>query len=73
MPRSSGGRVTAGQILGISRTASYQLARTGQFPVSVIHHGHRYIVPVAPILRLLTPAIREDHATEGAFVITYVL
>jgi hypothetical protein len=45
--------VTAGQILGIGRSKSYQLARAGTFPVPVIRYGHRYVVPVAPILALL--------------------
>jgi hypothetical protein len=44
--------VTAGQILGIGRSKCYQLARAGAFPVPVIRHGHRYVVPVAPILAL---------------------
>jgi hypothetical protein len=44
--------VTAGQILGIGRSKSYQLARAGTFPVPVIRSGHRYVVPVAPILTL---------------------
>jgi hypothetical protein len=44
--------VTAGQILGIGRSKSYQLARAGKFPVPVIRYGHRYVVPVAPILAL---------------------
>lgn len=45
--------VTAGQILGIGRSKCYQLARAGQFPVPMIRHGRRYVVPVAPILALL--------------------
>lgn len=45
--------VTAGQILGIGRSKSYQLARAGTFPVPVMRYGHRYLVPVAPILALL--------------------
>lgn len=44
--------VTAGRILGIGRSKSYQLTRAGRFPVPVIRHGHRYVVPVAPILAL---------------------
>jgi hypothetical protein len=45
--------VTAGAILGIGRTKSYQLARSGLFPVPVTRHGSRFVVPVAPILKLL--------------------
>lgn len=44
---------TAGEILGMGRTKSHQLARDGNFPVPVLRHGRRYVVPVAPILRLL--------------------
>lgn len=46
--------VTAASILGIGRTTAHALARTGQFPLPVIRVGHRYRVPVAAILRLLT-------------------
>ena len=45
--------VTAGQILGIGRTKSHALAREGRFPVPVLRHGRRYVVPVKPILELL--------------------
>ncbi|WP_239341588.1 hypothetical protein [Frankia sp. CiP3] len=44
---------TAGQILGIGRTKSYALARTGAFPVPVRRVGNRYIVPVVPLLDFL--------------------
>jgi len=55
--------VTAGAILGIGRTKSHELARTGAFPVPVLRHGRRYRVPVAPILRLLhlDPAGGQDE------------
>jgi hypothetical protein len=45
--------VTAGSILGIGRTKSYQLMRSDQFPVPVLRHSRRCLVPVAPILELL--------------------
>jgi hypothetical protein len=45
--------VTAGALLGMGRTKAHELARTGQFPVPVLRHGRRYIVPVTPIARLL--------------------
>jgi hypothetical protein len=44
---------TAGSILGIGRTKSYELAKAGQFPVKVLRVGRRYLVPVPAILRLL--------------------
>jgi hypothetical protein len=45
--------VTAAAILGIGRTTAHALVRAGEFPVPVIRIGHRYRVPVAPILGLL--------------------
>jgi hypothetical protein len=47
---------TTGAILGIGRTKSYELARTGSFPVPVIRVGRRYLVPVPPLLALLGTA-----------------
>ena len=44
---------TAGAVLGLSRTQSYEALKRGDFPVSVIKVGRRLVVPVAPILRLL--------------------
>lgn len=45
--------VTAGEILGIGRTVAHQLARRDAFPVPVLRVGHKYVVPVAPLLELL--------------------
>lgn len=45
--------VTAGRTLGLGRTKTYQLARTGQFPCRVIRVGKTYLVPTAEILALL--------------------
>lgn len=42
--------VTAGSILGIGRTTSYHLARTGAFPVPVLRAGNKYLVAVAHLL-----------------------
>jgi hypothetical protein len=44
---------TAGAILGLSRTAAYDLAKQHRFPVPVLRAGTRYRVPVAPILAAL--------------------
>ncbi|CAO5240341.1 DNA-binding protein [Frankia sp. AgKG'84/4] len=41
--------VTAGEILGIGRTKSYQLAKTGAFPVEVRRVDGRYKVPTIAI------------------------
>jgi hypothetical protein len=45
---------TAGAILGIGRSKSYQLAKNGEFPVRVLRIGRRYLVPVPAILAVLT-------------------
>ncbi|MEX5636985.1 hypothetical protein [Parafrankia sp. FMc2] len=44
---------TAGSALGMGLWKARALIRDGQFPVPVIRHGCRYIVPTRPILALL--------------------
>ncbi|MFI5843897.1 DNA-binding protein [Catenuloplanes sp. NPDC051500] len=44
---------TAGAIFGIGRSKSYQLAKSGEFPVHLLRIGRRYRVPVPSILDLL--------------------
>ena len=44
---------TAAQILGVSRSTGYALAKIDRFPVKVVRVGHRYIVPTAAMIRLL--------------------
>jgi hypothetical protein len=44
---------TAGSIFGLSTTQAYVAVNNGVFPVDVIKVGRRYLVPTAPILRLL--------------------
>jgi hypothetical protein len=45
---------TAGEIIaGLCKDEAYRLHKRGEFPVPVIKIGRRYVVPVAPILRLL--------------------
>lgn len=44
---------TAGAILGIGRSKSYELAKNGDFPVRVLRIGRRYLVPIPAILALL--------------------
>ena len=51
---------TAGDVLGVARARAYRLAREGRFPVPVVQVGERFVVPVAPLLRLLA---LEDDAT----------
>jgi Helix-turn-helix domain len=36
---------TAGAILGIGRSKAYELAKSGEFPVTVLRIGRRYLVP----------------------------
>ena len=47
--------VTAGSVLGMGRSASYELARRGDFPVPVLRIGHRYRVVTAHLTQLLSP------------------
>ena len=44
---------TAGAILGIGRTKAYELAKNGEFPVTVLRIGRRYVIPTPEILTLL--------------------
>jgi hypothetical protein len=43
----------AAQLIGISRTAAYELVRTGQWPSPVLRLGHRIKIPTQPLLELL--------------------
>ena len=44
---------TAGRALGLGRSASYELAQRGAFPVKVLRIGRAYRVPTAELLQLL--------------------
>jgi Helix-turn-helix domain len=44
---------TAASVLGIGRTLAYELARTNRFPVRLLRHGRRIVVPVMDLLRYL--------------------
>jgi hypothetical protein len=44
---------TAGAILGIGRSKSYELAKSGEFPARVLRIGRRYLVPIPSLLALL--------------------
>jgi len=44
---------TAGSILGIGRSKAYELAKSGEFPITVLRIGRRYLVPTSAILALL--------------------
>jgi hypothetical protein len=56
---------TAGSILGLSRTQSYEAVRTGRFPVPAFRIGRRIVVPVAPILRVLGLEVQPSGASEA--------
>lgn len=45
--------VTAGSVLGISRSTSYEMNRRGEFPVKVLQLGHRYRVLRADLIEFL--------------------
>ena len=44
---------TAAALLGIGRTAGYELIRQGRFPTPVLHLGKLIRVPTAPLLALI--------------------
>jgi predicted DNA-binding transcriptional regulator AlpA len=44
---------TAARLLGVGRTAAYQLVREDQWPTPVIRVGKLIRVPTAPLLELL--------------------
>lgn len=55
---------TAGSVLGMGLWKARQLVRAGEFPVKVIRHGERYVVPSRPLLELLgvEPADADGQA-----------
>lgn len=44
---------TAAAILGIGRTAAYELIRSGQWPTPILRLGRLIRVPSAPLLELV--------------------
>ena len=44
---------TAGRLLGLGRSAAYQLVKDGQWPTPVLRLGRRWRVLTAPLLALL--------------------
>lgn len=44
---------TAARVLGLGRTAAYELVRTGHWPTPVIRVGRLIRVPSAPLVELL--------------------
>lgn len=45
--------MTAAALLGIGRTAAYQLVRAGKWPTPVVRLGKLIKIPTAPLLELL--------------------
>jgi len=45
--------VTAAAILGIGRTAAYELIRVGEWPTPVLRLGKLIRIPTAPLLELV--------------------
>jgi len=45
--------VTAGRALGLGRTKSYELARSGEFPCRILRVGKTYLVPTPELFTLL--------------------
>jgi hypothetical protein len=45
--------VTAAAILGIGRTAAYELIRTGAWPTPVLRLGKLIRIPTGPLLELI--------------------
>ena len=44
---------TAGRLLGIGRSAAYELVRSGNWPTPILRLGKLIKVPTAPLLELL--------------------
>jgi hypothetical protein len=53
---------TAGQAFGLGRTKSYELARSGNFPVDVLRLGPAYRVATAEVLAKLGLEPMEDSS-----------
>ncbi len=58
--------VTAADVLGIGRTAGYELARAGRFPAPVLRLGNRYVVPTAGLLKVLDVDPEPQPAASGS-------
>lgn len=53
----------AAALIGISRTAAYELVRTGSWPSPVLRLGHRIKIPTQPLLELLGLSTGEPGGT----------
>jgi predicted DNA-binding transcriptional regulator AlpA len=57
---------TAAAIFGLSRSVAYDLIKSGQFPVPVLHFGQRYRIPVAAILAALHLSVTTPGSPDAA-------
>lgn len=55
------GLLTAARMLGVGRTAAYELVRTGKWPTPVLRLGRAIRIPTAPLLAQLG---LSAHATD---------
>jgi predicted DNA-binding transcriptional regulator AlpA len=55
---------TAAKVMGMSRTAAYELIRVGGWPTPVFRLGKLIRIPTTPLLDLL--GVREPATTEQA-------
>ncbi|HEX8001573.1 MAG TPA: hypothetical protein VF519_02645 [Mycobacteriales bacterium] len=54
---------TAGRLLGLGRSAAYDLILAGAWPTPVLRLGRRLRIPTAPLLALLgLPQIADDRS-----------
>lgn len=56
---------TAARLLGIGRTAAYQMVGAGTLPVPVLRLGHLIRIPTAPLLHLLGLPVPGEGANPG--------
>ena len=52
---------TAGRLLGLGRSAAYDLVYAGRWPTPVLRLGRRYRIPTAPLLALLGIGLDPSH------------
>ena len=55
---------TAGRLLGLGRSAAYELVLAGAWPTPVLRLGRRLRIPTAPLLALL--GLSTDSPGDGA-------
>ena len=57
---------TAGRMLGLGRSAAYELVVAGRWPTPVLRLGRRWRIPTAPLLDLLgVPAPPPAEMSQG--------